>query len=429
MEALSASAFPVTPQTETSHLRSSQFDQANPTTAQQATRSMQQAASQQPALSAPASQESFVSVQSTGSSNGPWLQTSSSNVSQLTSYTDLTSPTSSAPRQAYEQLYAASKPDVARARTPEEGYNGRRNDSHAVASPMSVTSPVSTNGTKRTASGHVKNAPSLPNTPVTATFAGSRSRTDSISSTGSRAGDLAFSLKTRLGYAMAKVQHGWEHKNINEVEQLAAHKLSPHRHSMSHLDYSRRPVTSGLTNGTAHLSMYDSYGHGASDGPAYPPSKRHSGAYTAFMPPSLPDPRTTPRLQPAPDIRPSTSQRHDQPTSASQQSGYSNVMSPPRTPVNGHGRRPPTIRTEMQTAEAERDALQALFQLGSPHTSQPSRHQHSQASSSQASPLRSEFPTPRKVTFARSESDSSARRSSSDSSMAEANKETAMQEA
>lgn len=396
MEANPASFIPSTPQT--SYIRSSQHSD-------RATRSGHTAEQ--------ASQESLRSL---GNGTGPRLQTSSSNVSQLTAYTDLTSPSELAPEQDYEQQYATSRADIARIRTPEELQGTRRNDSHAVASPVSVLSPVATNGTKRTASGHVKNAPSLPSTPLTTTFAGKRSRADSISSTGSRAGELAWTLKARLGYAMAKVQHGWEHKSINEVEQLAAHKMSPHRHSMSHLDYSRRPLSSGLTNGAERLSMYEPsahrYGYGNSS--TDHPSKRHSGNYSSFMPPSLPDLAAAPRLQPAPDIRP-TSQRyhHNHPISSSQPVYPTTAMSPPRTPVNGHARRPPTIRTELQTAEAERDALQALFQLGSPHSSQVPWQQNSQASSSQASPLRTEFTaTPRKVTFARSESDSSARRSS-----------------
>ena len=418
METLSAATCPLTPQTQTSHLRSTESSKASPTTAQQATRSMQQADSQQPPLSAPASQESFVSIQSAGSSLAPPLQSSSSNVSQVTSYTDLTSPPSSAPQNTHAQQYVHSTRDVPRVRMPQEdSENFLRKNDYAITSPVSVTSLASTGGTKRTASGHVKNAPSLPNTPLTATFAGSRPRADFISSAGSRAGDLAFNLKTRLGYAMAKVQHGWEHKDINEVEQLAAQKASSNRHSMSHLDHSRRPTSSGLSNGTAHLSMHDPYGRSTLDGTRSPPSKRHSGTYASFMPSSQPTFGSTPRLQPAPDIRPRTNQRqyHTAPSI-----DYSSAMSPPRTPVNGRHRRPPTIRTETQTAEAEREALQALFQLGSPHTSQVSWHQNaSQASSSQASPLRSEFATPRKVTFARTESDGSARRSSSGDSMSE----------
>jgi hypothetical protein len=395
MDASPPSFIPSTPQTQTSYLRSSQQADPAPSTRLQ-----------------PAEQVSQESLRSSENSTDPRLQPSSSNISDFTAYTDLTSPSEPSPKRGYEQQYSIYRPDIDRLRTPEEQQHAFTNTGQAFASPMSVTSPATTNGTKRTASGHVKNAPSLPNTPVITNFTGKRTRADSFSSTGSRAGELAMTLKARLGYAMAKVHHGWEHKNFNEVEQLAAHKSNPHRHSMSHLDYTRRPLSSGLTNGTSRMSMYEpsARGHGSSS--TEYPSKRHSGNYTSFMPLSQPDLATAPRLQPAPDIRP-TSQRQNQPISSSQPVYSSTAMSPPRTPVNGHVRRPPTIRTELQTQEAERDALQALFQLGSPHSSQVPWQHNSQASSSQASPLRTEFmATPRKVTFARSESDSSARRSS-----------------
>lgn len=426
MEALAVSAYPVTPQT--SHLRSSsQASRAHHVPAQEAARAMQQHADA-PEPVPPLSQESFASAQSAGSSNGPRLQSSSSNGSQLTNYSDLTSPVpNTAPNGFNDRQYAAAaRPGLMRRRTPEDGARAQnRGDDFAVTSPMSLASPATTNGAKRTASGHVKNAPSLPGTPLTATFAGHRSRTDSISSTGSRAGELAASLKTRLGYAMHKVQNGWEHKDINEVEKLAAYKAHANRHSMSHLDSSRRPGSSGLSNGTERLSMHEAYMNGSLDGTSSPPPKRHSGVYSSFTPSSQPTLSSAPRLQPAADIRPtsSTHPRHYHTAPSSQ----TNIMSPPRTPSNSHShahpRRPPTIRTDTQTAEAERDALQALFQLGSPHTSQQSRHfAASQASSSQASPLRSEFAaTPRRVSFARSESDGSnagAQRSSDEESSA-----------
>lgn len=384
------SPYPSTPRT--SHIRSS---------SQVARVQQQQQQQQHPAqdapetrLSAPASQESFVSAQSAGSSNAPRLQSSSSNVSQLTNYSELTSPISTAP-SAYERHYVTTQPDMTRRRTPEDTLRGTNGfEDSALASPIGLTSPASTNGAKRTASGHVKNAPSLPNTPLTAAYTGHRSRTDSISSTGSRAGELAANLKTRLGYAMHKVHNGWEHNNISEVEKLAAFKARGNRHSMSHLDYSARPASSGLSNGTERLSMYES----SLNGTRSPPPKRHSGLYMPSS--SQPTAAAPPRLQPAADIRPQHPQHRHYHTAPSSQT---NIMSPPRTP----NRRPPTLRTDTQTAEAERDALQALFQLGSPHTSQASRQFASQASSSQASPLRSEFAaTPRRVTFARSESES-----------------------
>ncbi|KAK5175559.1 uncharacterized protein LTR77_000698 [Saxophila tyrrhenica] len=418
-----SSVYPTTPQTQTSHMRSSQY--SNP--AKAATRALQQQSeSQQNHLSAPTSQESIASYQSAASSTQPRLQTSSSNASQLTGYTDVTSPITSLPEQGDGGRFGASKPLDRRMRTPEESnMNGMTGDSYAVTSPMSVASPPSVNGTKRTASGHVKNAPSLPSTPLTT----GRPRGESTSSTSSRAGELARDLKTRLGYAMAKVQNGWEHRNIHEVEQLAAHKVySTHRHSMSHSDSSRRPISAGLTNGTANLSM-----NGYIQNSADHPSKRHSGHYTTHLPSSS---QPTPRLQPAPDIRPTAQHSLSQPLPYANPT-HTSAMSPPRTPTTTTTSqtrpRPATLRTETQTAEAERDALQALFQLGSPHASQQAfsgavrshsyqngngsghGYSQSQASSSQASPLRSEFgfvagtpATPRRVTFARSESDVSS---------------------
>ncbi|OQO02229.1 hypothetical protein B0A48_11783 [Cryoendolithus antarcticus] len=365
----------------------------------QATRSLHAPGYQHSLSSAPASQESITSNGSTRCSVVQRLQTSSSNVSQLTDYTDFTSPASSRP--SYEE-YGGWNIDVQsgdhRVRTPEVQVV---KEDVLLASPMNIASPL-TNGTKRTASGHVKNAPSVTHTPLGIIPRGGRSRAESMSSTGGRAGELAASLKTRLGYAMVKVQHGLEHKTFAEVERIAAPKTSPNRYSMPNHDYARRPVSSGLSNGTARLSIYSPDAQRIPyDDTAPPPSKRHSASFAALAPgfshqQSYPyDP--SPRLQPAPDLKP-TNGFH---TYSSQQ--YS--MSPPSTP-HTRPERPRPLRTDTQTAEAERDALQALFQLGSPHTSQISRQHASQESSAHGSPLRIEHPTPRRVTFARSESGS-----------------------
>ena len=408
--------YPVTPQTQISHLRHSAA-RTNPAVAQEATRSMQAADSQQPLLSAPASQESFVSVQSNGSSVVPRLHDSSSNVSQITTYTDPTSPATAA-SQKHEQKPTPARSEPRRQRTPEGILP---NGDCALVSPMSVTSPISSNGAKRTASGHIKNAPMTPNNAMSA---GRRSRAESLSSTGSRAGELAASLKARLGYAMVKVQNGWEHKTLDEVERLAAPQASRDGHITSHQPYGQRPTSSGLTNGTSRLSMYEPPHLPSMDGTRSPPSKRHSGTYASFTPQAYAPTNTAPQLQPPADIRPTTtSHRHHAAPTSSQGSHYGHAMSPPRTPMNSQPRRPPTIRTDTQTAEAEREALQALFQLGSPHASQVSRHTNatSQAGSSQASPLRAELTTPRKVAFARSESsDGSLPASSAEGSLHEA---------
>jgi hypothetical protein len=372
----------------------------------QPTRNMHAADLQPQQLSAPASQESIITTNSYGSSVGSQLQSASSNASQLTSYTDPTSPSSYAPTTKTEHSTLTLNNDVdVRDRTPED-HISREGDA-AFISPASTSTPVATNGTKRTAEGYTKETLGVSSTPFTGVIRGNRSRAASTaSSSGSRAGELAANLKARLGYAMTKVQNGWEHKSFSEVERLTAQKVA-NRHSMSHLDYNRRPMSSGLANGTARLSMYEPHHVSSLDGGHSPPSKRSSGTYANFAPTRAPHTTgTTPRLQPAPDIRPANSYRSHPYPQQLHKPRHNNGMSPPRTPITHQARRPHPIRTDTQTAEAEREALQALFQLGSPHGSQIPRAQTtSRASSSQTSPLRAESSsTPRRVTFARSDS-------------------------
>ncbi|RMZ06417.1 hypothetical protein D0860_05556 [Hortaea werneckii] len=410
----SYAAPPATPQAQISNRHS---------VAASPTRSMPQAESTHHPLSQPASQESFTTVQSQGSSVGPQLQSDSSTLSQLTNYTEPKSPGPTVSQRPLSDAYTSQPRDAQRVKTPDYvRSDGHSEPDHALASPMSVTSPMSVNGAKRTASGHVKNAPSLgsmPATPMTAMHGRTRSRAESTSSTNSRAGELAQTLKARLGYAMAKVQNGWEHNNIAEVERMSAHK-SQNRHSVTYGDYTTRPVSPGRSIASARMSAYDPFGKGIQEGLTSPPSKRRSGnfaGYTNSPKQRLPTPSTGPALQPPVDIRPTSSRRaHDYSAPSSQQSQYtSSAMSPPRTPINGRPRRPLNVRTDTQTAQAERDALDALFQLGSPHgTSQHSQFSRqisnfSQDSSQQGSPLRGEYvATPRRVTFARSESDQSS---------------------
>nr|POE61051.1 hypothetical protein CFP56_64760 [Quercus suber] len=404
------SSFPVTPQSQISHLR------ANPRTAtspaattrprpiSQHQHQYPQQQQQHQQLSAPASQESFISLQSTGAS-----ESSAAAASNLSQDTDDTEDLAGAvgvegPRELRKE--AEGPP---RTRTPQHNEAA---GSGGSGSPMSiVTSPVNVNGgAKRTASGHVKNAPSLPTSPVT--FTKRHSRGESSSSTGSRAGDLAACLRTRLGYAMAKVQNGWEHRSIAEVEQLAAHKVLSNDDNRR-MDYygGQRPRTSG--SAAERTSAFDQrYAIPSRDETASPPTKRLSGIYTNIMTtsPHFSYNPIPPRLQPAAEFRPlplsssSCSPSYPQPVPIASKAS---VMSPPRTPMSGQ-RRPQPLRTDTQTAQAERDAVQALFELGSPHASQMSRHTGaSQDSSAQGSPLRSDFTTtPRKVTFARSDSGS-----------------------
>jgi hypothetical protein len=103
----------------------------------------------------------------------------------------------------------------------------REGESNAFISPASSSTPVATNGTKRAAEGYAKETLVGNPTPFSGVIRGNRSRAASTaSSSSSRAGELAANLKARLGYAMTKVQNGWEHKSFLEVERLTAQKAA-----------------------------------------------------------------------------------------------------------------------------------------------------------------------------------------------------------
>jgi hypothetical protein len=215
-----------------------------------------------------------------------------------------------------EQDQSDASQSSSQVRTPEDASESQ---------PNSINSPTRH---KRTASGLLK-AVDTPNDP--------RPRAESVSSAGSKAGEVsscrvpgvastdsafqvAAQLKTRLAYAMVKVQHGWEHRNINEVEQLAA-ALRP-RVAVS------PPVSS------APIDIVS------------PPSKRRSGAGMVSW--SLPDS--------SPAVHGSSQKSHI----FRRPSASSPPAQVPSTPKS----RPPPVRSTMPTQQAEQDAMDALMLMG-----------------------------------------------------------------
>lgn len=94
---------------------------------------------------------------------------------------------------------------------------------------------------------------------------------------------VATTLKERLTYAMVKVQHGWQDKNLDEVEVLAA-ALPPRTNASSprtaHSSIGKTMVSprTALTNGTSMLELHDMRPVTYHDPVQSPPSKRRSGA-------------------------------------------------------------------------------------------------------------------------------------------------------
>ncbi|KAI9686323.1 MAG: hypothetical protein M1820_010647 [Bogoriella megaspora] len=290
-------------------------------------------------------------------------------------------------------------------------------DSGAVASPQhsppnsnspnSITSPASVSGTKRTASGAMKRPESTCELPTSSI--NHHSRNDSVQSTTSRTGILAADLKTKLSYAMLKVQNGWQQKNIDQIEQITSQQNSPT--SSAFPEGSRRPRYSPTT-GAASLrrvssSSNDSDSYLASPAP-FTPSK---GSASRFPSKSSSSPKTqpwssrpfpqnpynsslaasgviaahsnlaaatsNPVLAPAADISQASHNRDDlspyrtayAPVGQRKQPRHSTKA--PQTPIQGN--RPTPKRTATETAALEKDALDTLLSMGSPAYKQSSQ--------------------------------------------------------
>ena len=119
---------------------------------------------------------------------------------------------------------------------------------------------------------------------------------------------------------MVKVQHGWEHRNINEVERLAA-ALPPR-------------IAASPPASTAPIDIRS------------PPSKRRSGAGTVSW--SLPDS--------SPIVNGSSQNNHlfRRPSASS----------PPAQVPSTPKPRLPRVRSTMPTQQAEQDAMDALMLMG-----------------------------------------------------------------
>jgi hypothetical protein len=284
----------------------------------------------------------------------PHTQSQDQQSSQDKEINSITNPTPTEKRRPsisvvlQEQDQSDALQSSSQVRTPEDASQSQLD---------SINSPTRH---KRTASGLLK-AVDTPND--------QRPRAESVSSAGSKAGEVsschvcdaastdltsqvAAQLKTRLAYAMVKVQHGWEHRNINEVEQLAA-ALHP-RMAASPPAYS------------APIDIRS------------PPPKRRSGAGTVSW--SLPD------SSPATFRRPS-------------------VSSPPAQIPSTPKSRPPPVRTTMPTQQAEQDAMDALMLMGgspgkgakslsqsSSQQTQQSQSQQNWQTPSSAKPLSRHYP-------------------------------------
>ncbi|KAF2736782.1 hypothetical protein EJ04DRAFT_596143 [Polyplosphaeria fusca] len=377
----------------------------------------------------PDSQESFVSTASSTFAV-PTLLPSSSNVSNSTGAgTEFTSPsTSTLPSSQSQPRARVDPPSPSQVRVQDARAHAPRLDTTApqtgdtTASPMFIDSPVFAQGAKRTADGAVKDMSLTGNAgPATAAGQGHKRTKSTESGSNSRIGEvrlLSAQLRTRLSYAMVKVQNGWEKQSLEELEEQTSQRGSPVSvnarsdgsrpmfDSPRTSDRPRRP--SGVSDNSDQMMM--------SPGQVHTPFPRNIAPLTlsaAFWH-SGPKPplsgmtngmaaTTTgygPVLAPAPEIGPRRKRRssasHAPPPllGSSQRKHYSDLSGTPRTPITTP--RPGILR--MPSQQAEKDAVDTLLFMSSPNNTGRLPHT-SMDTQAHPSPLRPEVSAPRRVMF------------------------------
>ncbi|KAL5117811.1 hypothetical protein ACEQ8H_004285 [Pleosporales sp. CAS-2024a] len=264
-----------------------------------------------------------------------------------------------------------------------------------AASPMALTSPA-TQGFKRTADGLLKGEETPTPAEGSRRLAHAHKRNKSMDT--HRIGELSAQLKTRLSYAMVKVQNGWEKQSLDELEEVHSQRGSPNSApgrsdrlafgSPSALDRRRRP--SGVSDNSDPMLMSPASDRSGAHAPSASLYWRPTNKHTLDAAASLMSVTGAPQglgLAPALEIqagrRRRSSASHLPPPllGASQKKHSSDLGSGQRTPAT-----PRAGILRMPSQQAERDAVDTLLFMGSPNASQ--RFPHS--SQTAPSPLTSQ---------------------------------------
>lgn len=212
---------------------------------------------------------------------------------------------------------------------------------------------------------------------------------------------LSTQMKTRLSYAMVKVQHGWQSHNISELEHLTSNQGSP---LSAGSDQQRRPaypVPNGppadhqqFVQPSAHISKCSStspqrtattptHGQYPKEASDYEPSisqtgssyesfwREHEDSRVANAIKARNPPIGGPSLAPPVDIVPRNPRRLD--TSMRQPPSLftTNLHSPNRHmgPKTPSPKKPSKLRTPSQQAAVEKDVVESLLFMSSPGNS------------------------------------------------------------
>lgn len=252
---------------------------------------------------------------------------------------------------------------------------------------------------KQTQMGHSRNTSTLSTTSNAAMLEVGRTSTITKCSP-TNLTQLSQQLRTRLTYAMIKVQNGWQNRSLEEVESLAS--ASPRSTTFNHYSENRH-LLSPRAAMSAHLTQ--AHSDTSSDSAHSQPTQSQSSVQTQPNSILMSPPPSRKGLAPPANIvsRPPQSRRRQTPNMQ--------INTSPLKQSSPNTRPAAAQRTASQNAVLEADAVETLLFMASPHnsgnhgsqlspiTSVPSVHQFPP---SQTSPLRNTFSTstsPKRVAF------------------------------
>ncbi|KAI1499225.1 hypothetical protein F5X99DRAFT_390685 [Biscogniauxia marginata] len=272
---------------------------------------------------------------------------------------------------------------------------------------------------KRMADGVVKHARAHSTTsPVRMGHSRNTSTVSVASTAGSRIGELSAELKTKLSYAMVKVNNGWQGHSIDEVESLASQAASP-TSSTSTLHGRRgasaspqiaiaapRYVASNPSSAATSPTMllppqgrtYESFWRESN--PKHPSSTSPISQAPTLAPPASIQPRqsghTNPRRNSSARYTPTflSQSHHASPHTPAQPSPLQN------TPGQRSNRAPnidPILFSPHQNVR-EQEALETLMFMSSPGNSANMKHTLPSSSSQLRNSTRTALPTSRLAT-------------------------------
>lgn len=340
--------------------------------------------------------------------SAPHLPSSSSNLSvSTTGDTEITSPPLSKTSSTQKTPAAhAIPPSPGRSRGPDATNAPRTGDT--AAGPMS-SNPPAMQGLKRAADGSPKGFDRPSNSTVAPVVGHKRTKSVEAGSNG-RIGQLSAQLKTRLSYAMVKVQNNWEKQSLDELEERISQQGSPI--SVSNRTPGSRPVfespttaerrrrPSGVSDNSDNMIV--SPGQSTPLDPSRPFATTPSSLWAnptmnaAKNLISVTGSNTGPMLGPAPELgsrrkRRSSASYHPPPLLGSNQRKHLSDLGPgPRTPAT-----PRAGILRMPSQQAEKDAVDTLLFMSSPNNSSRLAH-----TSADARAQRPDFAPPqRRVMF------------------------------